>query len=298
MAGEDGSEPPAKKQKTEESKDGKKGGGGATEPGSAIIHRPISNFKTEKIVISHSRFMFSYGYQYKCLEATLKCESSGGQYLLCTPFARVPCHGLPFYMTKTEFTNLPIGSQGAIFTCQVQPLVFRTPFITNSAAINSVNSNLLVHGIHAHGLNIKYNGTNLEYSSTLSAPMIITEAKHRDDNSICVAEYWGDIQKVGSTTVNFSEIPACFGNNKPLRTYYAQNIDKGEGLPTVPDLMTDLHVYNMVNGDGNPPINWEYRPQVCVLKTSEPYPHYRSYVGQKGTNFIYGTKVHLLQLHR
>lgn len=206
MGGEETEKPSAKRPRTEEggaNEDKKKGGGGATEPGSTVIRKPISNFKTGKIVISHSRFMFSYGYHYKCVEAPLKSESSGTQYLLCTPFARVPCHGLPFYMTKTEFSNLPIGSQGAIFTCQVQPLGFRTPFITNSAGINNVNSNLLVYGMHAHGLNNKYNGTNLEYTSTSSTPMIITEAKHRSDNGICITDYWSDIQKTGSTTVKF-----------------------------------------------------------------------------------------------
>lgn len=75
--------------------------------------------------------MFSYGYQNKTVEAKFKTEQSTEQYLVCTPFARV---SLPFYLTKKEFDNLPIGGQ-----VTVQPLGFKTPFITNSAGINGVN---------------------------------------------------------------------------------------------------------------------------------------------------------------
>lgn len=32
--------------------------------------------------------------------------------LVCTPYARVPCHALPYYLTETEFNNIPIGSEG------------------------------------------------------------------------------------------------------------------------------------------------------------------------------------------
>jgi hypothetical protein len=214
-------EPPAKKaraftSKTKEEAKKTTGGGGATEPSETVIHKPISEFKTGKIVINHTRFMYSYGYQFKTLTSKFKTESDGTQLLVCPPFARVPCHGLPFYMTKTEFENLPIGSQGAIFMCSIQPLGFRTPFVTNSANISSVNSNLLVHGVHAHGLNNKYNGKNMEYTSTSSSPMIITEAKIRKDDGVAYQDFWGTQFKAGDTNINFDNIPACFGNKKPF----------------------------------------------------------------------------------
>lgn len=288
----EGGEPASKKQKTEEPKSSHI----HSESDNTIlhhIHKPISQFKTGKLVFSHSRIMYTYGYQYKSIMAAETTEDSGKQLLLVTPYARVPCHTLPFYMTNNEFNNLPLGSKGKSFACVVTPLGFRTPFITNSAGINSVNSNLLVHGMFAFGLNNKYNGTNMNITTAASDPMIVTSIAIPKDDGCSIKDLWGIPIKKTDTALAFDNIPACFGNKKPLKSYYCQNVEVYEGGPGLPVLMNDMNIFTFMNGSGNPIIPWEYRPQVCVLKTAEPYPFFRALNGTAGSrhNIMYGSKV-------
>lgn len=128
------------------------------------------------------------------------------------------------------------------------------------------------------------------YYSTASDPMIITGCKIPNDDGCDIQDLWGSTITNSQSTINFEQIPACFGKKKPLKSYYCQNVDIRVGSPTLPDMMKDINIYTMMNGPGNPPITWEYRPQVCALKCSEPYPYYRSYNTKTKTNFLYGTK--------
>lgn len=48
----------------------------------------------------------------------------------------------------------------------------------------------------------------------------------------------------------------------------------------------------MANEVGNPTISWEHRPQVCVLKCSEPYyvlRNQRQTTSGQTTNVLYGS---------
>uniref|UniRef100_A0A1B6H4D2 Uncharacterized protein n=1 Tax=Cuerna arida TaxID=1464854 RepID=A0A1B6H4D2_9HEMI len=121
--------------------------------------------------------------------------------------------------------------------------------------------------------------------------MIPTSSSNRDDDGVVINDLWGSQQGNADTTIAFDDIPACFMNKKPLRMYYIQNVDVGGQLPRLPDIMGDVSIYAMNNGPGNPPIAWEYRPQVCILKASEPYPFYRNKTTTDKTKILYGTKV-------
>lgn len=94
------------------------------------------------------------------------------------------------------------------------------------------------------------------------------------DDGCDVDTFWGRKITTGQLTIRFDQIPAHFGNKNPLTTYNCQTVDVRVVGPTL--LMKDLNVFTMINDPGNSPILWEYRPQVCVLKCSEPYPYYRS----------------------
>lgn len=73
----------------------------------------------------------------------------------------------------------------------VTPLGFRTPFVTNSAGINSGNSNLLVHRVSDYGLNNKCGGTNTQFYSASGDPMIVTGLKILTDDGCDVDALWG-----------------------------------------------------------------------------------------------------------
>lgn len=298
MDGEDtelNEEQPRKRRKTEDKKETGKGASGTVgsvgASSGSVVFGPISNFKTGKLIFNHKRTVYTHGYQFNCFKLAEILEDGNTQYAVTTSLARVPCHALPWYLTKTEFDSLPVGSQGSRFSTVIIPMGFRTPFITNSAGINSVNSNLFVQGIYAHGLNNKYNGCNFEIGTDVSNPMIPNSITRVRNGGLYLKDIWGSVWKEGENDIPFDDIPTCFGNMKPLRQYYAQNIDSRTGGPKLPTLQEDVSEFIFTNGSGNPPITWEYRPQVCVLKTQEPYPHFRNkYSGGQAT-FIYGTKV-------
>lgn len=151
---------------------------------------------------------------------------------------------------------------------------FRTPFITNSAAVACVNASLFVTGIHAHGMANKFNGHHVKITSADTSPMIPTGIEEIDPND---ASSWYGVNELGNNNqnpLNDSQIPTSFGNIKPFKRYYGgtYNLDKGE----LPELMQSIHLFHVENNMLNPPISWEYRPQVSVLNPQVPIAPYRS----------------------
>lgn len=153
------------------------------------VHHPISNFKTGKLVFVHQRLMYTKGYQYKTLATTIKINNIT-QNVLTTPFARVPCDVLPWYMTRAEFDTLPLGSSVKMCTTTVSPLGFRTPFLTNSSGLSSVNSNLFVIGMSAHGLNNTFHGINMKYTVAASNPCVPTGVAFDEEDDW--DHWWGE----------------------------------------------------------------------------------------------------------
>lgn len=284
-------EPASKRAKVDNTAEHKMGGT-ASQTSNTVNMAGGTDFQTGKYVFHHSRLYYSVGYQYHVFTAVERTTNSGQQFLVTTPLARVPCHGIPFYLTNTEFSQLPIGSVATKCRVQVSPLGYRTPFTTNSAGISNVNSMLLVHGVYAHGLNNKYNGCNRGIAVSNSSPMIPTNISIDSLDGINENDLWGGTL---GTSLSYSDLPQCFGVKKPFRTYYCQNVDFNTGGPIVPDIMDDLNIFTMMNGMGNPIIDWEYRPQKCLLKVSEPYPFFRNIKTDDNTKLLYGSKVPFAQ---
>lgn len=100
-------------------------------------------------------------------------------------------------------------------------------------------------------------------------------------------DIWGEVFKSGDNEMTFDGIPACYRNIQ----YYAQNIDARVGNTKLPMLLESISEFVFTNGRNNPSISWAYRPQICVLKSQELYPHFRNKYSQGSTTFIYGSKV-------
>lgn len=253
------------------------GGSGASGLGMAgdlgRVMAPISNFTKGKIVFMHSRLLTSCGYQYKTL---LQRDTgySKTQALITTPYARVPVECLPWYLTHQEFKNLPPDCTVKRCSTMCQPLGYRTPFVTNSAATQQVNSNLFVLGMFAHGLNNRYQGLNMSITVAADKPMIPTNVTFVDMDD-WKAWYGIVVEKEGSP-LPFDGIPCSFGNIHPMRQYYCQNYDNQISNPTCPELMKSISLFHLQNSMDNPPIMWEYRPQISVLKPTKPINPYRT----------------------
>lgn len=201
------------------------------------VHHPISNFTTGKIVFIHQRIMITKGYQFKCIQGNAKLGSYTYNFL-STPYAKVPCDVIPWYMTKCEFDKLPNNTSVKVCRTVVSPMGFRTPFTTNSAGINSVNSNLFVLGMGAHGLVNTYHGVNMKYSITAASPCVPTGLTLENEDDW--AHWWGStvpnpVTNNGLFTLD--DIPCIVCNQHPLRTYYVQHYLPVAGASPFPELV-------------------------------------------------------------
>jgi hypothetical protein len=119
-------------------------------------------YNISKIIYSHRRLVSTFGYQYNSISNPGFGDDYGsGAFFISTPYARDPC-------------NLPRGSEVKLCKVKCKPIGLRTPFLTNSTAVNQVNSSVMVHGMYAHGLNNKYGGADFNYTIDSSAPCIPT----------------------------------------------------------------------------------------------------------------------------
>lgn len=244
----------------------------STEGGASAVmtDQPLNTtteWNTGTYVFTHHRIFSSLGYQFSNLTASTIDVTGLTSSFYTTPLARIPCHGIPFYMTRSEFNTLPMGSQVTRCTVAIQPLGYRIPFTTNSASISAVNNATIVLGASAHGLMNKFGGNNYTYASTANDPMIPTSLTTAINEAVDTDTYWGPVTSATQGSLSYSKIPGCFGREMQLKDYYTfecMNIDGGEGIPNI---MDEIKLFKMTPYTANSqPITWEYRPQVCVLK--------------------------------
>lgn len=247
------------------------------------IHHPLQTFKKGKLVFMHQRLLFSKGYQFKCIQVN-DSELSLSKNIVTTPLALIPCHVLPWYMTESEFKNLPLNASVKLCKTIVSPLGFRTPFQTNNSGTANVNSNLFVMGIHAHGINNQLHGVNMSYTANAESPCVPTGVSfvNKDDGN----HWWGQVCSKDGESLDFDNIPCCFMNMHPLQDYYCHAYQAKQMAPTCPDLMKYVHIFNMENGMNNPTIQWEYKPQLCILNSQNPIPPAQG----TGTSINFGVK--------
>uniref|UniRef100_A0A1B6CH90 Phospholipase A2-like domain-containing protein n=1 Tax=Clastoptera arizonana TaxID=38151 RepID=A0A1B6CH90_9HEMI len=166
------------------------GGNANTSGGHQInIIRPIGDFKKGKLVFVHSRLLSSKGFQYKVLQSSHKIGKNNHN-VLCTPFARIPCDVIPWYLMTSEFNNLPLNSTVKYCETIVKPMGFRTPFVTGSSKMGSVNSALFVIGCHAYGLNNTIGGKNYRYTINADNPCVINTISTENEDDW--PRWWGE----------------------------------------------------------------------------------------------------------
>lgn len=226
-----------------------------------------AQWNTGKYTYTHHKILPTLGYQFVNIQASSLDISGSVTSFMTTPLARVPCHGIPFYMSRSEFNELPPGSQVTKCFVEIQPLGYRIPFTTNSASISAVNAATVMLGASAHGLSNKYGGNNYVYTSSTDTPMIPIQLQLDALEGCNELNYWGPQINATTTVLPYSSIPGRFGREIPLRDYYTSDYiqtDLGETPPTTMDgvKLFKMTPYNASSSS----ITWEYRPQVCVMK--------------------------------
>lgn len=222
-----------------------------------------AKWNTGKYTYSHHRILSTLGYQFVNIQASSLDFAGNITSFMTTPLARVPCHGIPFYMSRSEFNELPPGAQVKKCFVELQPLGYRIPFTTNSASISAVNAATVVLGASAHGLANKYGGNNYVYTSSTDAPMVPTQLQFDDIEGCNELDYWGPQISTASSVLPYTSIPGCFGREIPLRDYYTSDYLQTELGETPPTIMDGVKLFKMTPYNASSAkITWEYRPQV------------------------------------
>lgn len=252
-------------------------------------------YNVSKFVFKHRRIMSTFGYQYTSVSAPHFADDFGSKaFFITTPYARVPCHGIPFYLTQAEFMNLPRGSEVKLCKVKCKPIGFRTPFLTNSAAVSQVNSSMMIHGMYAFGLNNKYGGGDFMYTSDINSPCIPTDCDMNLKEDCDPDKFWGKRYSSSSSAPSFSDIGTNFGKELPLSTYYTKLHSQTNTLDEwLDNSMDDINIFTMtaLNMNG-PEVNWEYRPQICIIKPTNTLRGWQRNEKDKWeSKVLYGTKV-------
>lgn len=135
------------------------------------------------------------------------------------------------------------------------------------------------------GLNNKYNGCNMKYTyNDAKRPMM--PSKFVQSSTLVPNELWGYQVPNDANILPGFNVPMCMGNILPLHTYFTQNIDANAGASWSTTLIDDLTTF-IWKGVG-PPITYEYRPEICVVKPMMTYPPYRdgAYILPGGGKFF------------
>lgn len=249
------------------------------------IEFPIPNAYVGSAVFRHKRIVTSYANNFTYVKATWTPYTAKKQFYLTTPLACVPVDSIPWYLSPAEFNALPITSEVTMVKTKIIPYGYRLPFLIKASGLTYANAQADLIGCYGFGLNNKYNGSNfiMSYDTTQSTkPVGVGMSSTCDSYSM-----WGKPLKPDVTdTPNDLIIPSSVGNIHILPTYFCQNADvEGSGDYNT-TLFHDLTTFQLVEKPSHS-INYQYRPEVCVLKMGTPYPPTRN---QSKTVYPVGAK--------
>lgn len=248
-------------------------------------------YDTHRYSFSHTRLLSTFGYQYSIVDSTVTDANGQTYYYVTTPYARVPCHGIPFYMTQAEFKYLPVGAEVKRCTVDIECLGFRLPFVTNSADVKTVNGQQAVHGLFAYGLCNKYGGLNMVYETSATDFNTVTGVSFSNTEDCGEYTFWGKRMTADKSLPKYEDIGSCFGREVPLVTYYTLRQPKSKDWEFLDLSFEDVQLFNMnTTQTSSPNIHWEYRPQVCVLKPWPMRPGAATNSSTETAQILYGFK--------
>nr|QTE03812.1 MAG: putative VP1 [Periparus ater ambidensovirus] len=123
--------------------------------------------QSSSVNFKKSRVLYSYAFSTQNIQKDLIEH-------MTTSLALIPVDFLPFYLTKSEFENLPYGSRVTKVWCTVKPLGTRTAFDTGTTLSGSATSEYIPLGMSVVGANNSFYGRNQKYSVLATAPMVPT----------------------------------------------------------------------------------------------------------------------------
>ncbi|KAK9512327.1 hypothetical protein O3M35_000775 [Rhynocoris fuscipes] len=251
------------------------GGGGPVQGSSSasgsnvqILHTPSIN--SNKIIIKHSHLFQTWGYKYDLYKDTTDAQLQS--HLLHMPLACVPVDYLPFYLSPSEFNNLPTGSYIEEVFVKCTPIGERISFDTGTTLTGSANNQQILLGITGIGLNHKFLIRHRKIKANTQKPMDPHyESLSESDIHAIADRLWGHSSAKGAFLTDYPtslwtirSLPfyAGFFIPAPSTTQNKEfNMDTGYF-----DITAHTNVFNFSDHKGLPCINYRYRPKYSPVK--------------------------------
>nr|QTE03804.1 MAG: putative VP1 protein [Phoenicurus auroreus parvoviridae sp.] len=204
--------------------------------------------------------IYSAGYQFSKMNNTfIKGPPDWSEVLdattstiLTTPLSVIDPNALPWYMTQTEWNNLPTGSTALDCTIKVTPVGYRLPFATNDTQSGYANSQTLVQVLDAVGLNTALNAIITGYTSEdTDFSKVTNQAAVNFD--VLVRMLYGGATDIGCNT----------GIARHNNFYFVSATPTGN---CTPNLMEYINIHNINDVKGTPLINYSYKFKEGLLK--------------------------------
>lgn len=260
---------------------------GGTEEGdemagvSQIIRSKPPQLNGNQVVFSGSRLMYSWGYNFGVQDVVdpndVAVPPTVKQKWLQTPMAYIPVDWVPFYMSKSEFDDLPLQSRIVKVSAKVIPWGSRTSFTTAAETSKPATAQHIVTGICGIGLNTEMSWANRDVTNDDS--MTISTSSKFNDGTL-IEKYWGKAN-------DFTVIPTCFGAIRSMDSYGGPVVDPQLVTPASDSqgfCFLDRHVnrFDMAYQKGKPILNYEYEPKDGFLKRKNPMLcRHRTALGQE-----------------
>lgn len=173
-------------------------------------------------------------------------------HITSTPLSVIDPNDPAWFMNKIEFQSLPPNSYATRCTVKVTPLGYRLPFATNEATSTFANSQCLVQGCTAVGLNTIVNGFTASYQAAdgdLSKPTGTQSVDHRTE-----------VMLYGSATKLGANLGFPVHNN----LYYC-TVTPGTSNTHGINLTDHMEIFNINDHKGLPCVNYEYNYKNALL---------------------------------
>ncbi|CAN7990141.1 unnamed protein product, partial [Ixodes hexagonus] len=221
--------------------------------GMVRVHRDSKLLTTWGYVTVLTEITYAHNYKYKGYQ---------------TSMSRLPVEYIYLYMTPAHFNMLSDNTKAIRCSAKITPHGIRTPWKTGSSVVQPVNSDMMVYGVSAVGLNLSLDtGMCVPGPGTADNAMYTTnptEFKEADHRKL-IEKYWGMTMDEHLTMTKSDTIPTCMGVPRHNKCYFIHCANFS------PRTNKFVNVYPFKSHIGTPIVNYEYEFKNAWIKTCHPY---------------------------
>ncbi|XP_046600903.1 uncharacterized protein LOC124295332 [Neodiprion lecontei] len=230
-----------------------RGGSGG---GPAIVSLPRSmDADGWKMSFHKSRVMFSYAYANVNLSTAFTNSD-----VMTTPLTYIPVDFLPFYLSPSEYDNMPPFAKVTNVWCRVRIIGVRSGFDTGATNSSTATAEYCPILMTAVGLNNKIDNLNMSYNTVATSPMVPTGTGALDSDLIH-RKYYDSVASSVQCVPRSSSYYACQYWNKESHepTDAGNKLQPHTGKMFRLDKVVDLHLLNSAIGEQV--IEYSYKPR-------------------------------------